>query len=92
MVSAPQSNVAVGKTMQLSAVALDANGLPVGGAIYQWSSSNISIASVSNTGVVTGISLGSAKITALTGTIAGSIDIAVGPVMRTQVSPAAQHP
>jgi len=86
IVSGTRSNVAVGKTLQLTAVGLDANGFPVTGAIFQWSSSNPSIASVSNTGVVTGVALGSATITALTGTIAGSLDITVGPVMTTEIT------
>ena len=85
IVSTPRSNVAVGSTLQLSALALDANGLPVTLVDFQWSSSNTAIATVSSTGVVIGIALGSATITALTGTIAGSKDITVGPVMTTEI-------
>lgn len=85
VVSGARSNVAVGKTLQLTAVALDPNGFPVTGATFQWSSSNTSTATVSSTGLVTGVALGSATITALTGTIAGSTDISVGPVQTTEI-------
>jgi uncharacterized protein YjdB len=76
----------VGQTLQLDAIALDGNGFPVGGASYQWSSSNNAIATVSGTGLVTGVALGPVTITALTGTIAGSINITVGPVMTVDIS------
>jgi len=76
----------VGQTLQLDALALDGNGFPVGGASYQWSSSNNAIATVSGTGLVTGVALGPVTITALTGTIAGSINITVGPVMTVDIS------
>jgi uncharacterized protein YjdB len=85
IVRAARGNVVVGKTVQLTALALDANGFPVTGATFQWSSSNTSTATVSSTGVVTGVALGSATITALTGTIAGSTDITVGPVQTTEI-------
>lgn len=86
VVSATRPNVAVGQTLQLDAIALDGNGFPVGGASYQWSSSNNAIATVSGTGLVTGVALGPVTITALTGTIAGSINITVGPVMTVDIS------
>jgi uncharacterized protein YjdB len=85
VVSASRSNVSVGNTLQLSAVALDANGLPVTLVTYYWSSSNTAIATVSSTGVVTGVALGSATISAFTGTIGGSKDITVGPVQTTEI-------
>lgn len=86
-VSAPRSNVAVGSSLQLTAVALDGNGLPVVGATYSWSSSNTAVATVSSAGLVTGVALGSATITAMSGTIAGTKTITVGPMMTSDLLP-----
>lgn len=86
VVTGSRSNVEVGKTLQLSAIGLDANGFPVSGIDYHWSSSNTAVATVNNTGVVTGVALGAATISAFTGTIGGSKDITVGPVITTQLT------
>ena len=85
-VTGSRSNVDVGKTLALTAIALDANGFPVSAVTYHWSSSNTAIATVNETGVVTGVAIGTATITAATGAITGSKDITVGPVMTTQLA------
>lgn len=85
-VSAPLKNIDVGHTAQLSAVALDQTGAQLAGVTFQWSSSDKTIATVSGTGVVTGVAVGSARITAVTGAVSGFADVTVGPMMTTQLT------
>jgi uncharacterized protein YjdB len=85
-VSAPLKIIDVGHTAQLSAVAFDQTGAQLVGVTFQWSSSDKTIATVSNTGVVTGVAVGSARITAVTGTVSGFADVTVGPMMTTQLT------
>ena len=76
-------NVAVGSTAQLSAVAFDNTGAQLVGVTFQWISSDNAIATVSNTGVVTGVAVGTARISAMTGTVSGFTDVTIGPTMTT---------
>ena len=85
-VSAPLKNIDVGHTAQLSAVAFDQTGAQLVGVTFQWSSSDRTIATVSESGVVTGVAAGSARITAVTGTVSGFADVTVGPMMTTQLT------
>jgi trimeric autotransporter adhesin len=85
-VSAPLKSIEVGSTTQLSAVAFDQTGAQLIGVTFQWSSSDKTIATVSNEGLVTGVAVGSARITAVTGTISGFADVTVGPKMTTQLT------
>ena len=85
-VSAPLKSIEVGNTTQLSAVAYDQTGAQLIGVTFQWLSSDKTIATVSNTGVVTGVAVGSARISALAGTVSGFADVTVGPMMTTQLS------
>jgi len=57
-------------TQQINATALDQNGTAMSGATFNFQSSAPNIASVTSGGLVTGVALGSASITA-TGTIGG---------------------
>jgi alpha-tubulin suppressor-like RCC1 family protein len=62
---APQTvEVVVGHTAKLNATPRDASGSALTGRTVSWSSSNTSIASVDNSGTVTGVAAGSATITA----------------------------
>ncbi len=61
------------ETVQLSATARDANGTVVPDASVTWSSSDLSVATVSDAGLVTAVGGGSADITA---TAAGHSDVA----------------
>ena len=54
----------IGDTLSLSATALDAGGQPVAGASLSWTSSAPDVASVSSTGVVTGLAAGDTTISA----------------------------
>ena len=76
-------DVAVGSTAQLSAVAFDNTGAQLVGVTFQWISSDNAIATVSNTGVVTGVAVGTARISAMTGTVSGFTDVTIGPTMTT---------
>jgi uncharacterized protein YjdB len=76
-VAPPSASVTAGKTTQLTATAKDANGNTLTGRAVAWSSSNSSIASVSETGLVTGVAPGSATITATSETKSGTSNITV---------------
>jgi len=78
-ISAPSTTVAVGGSMQLTASATDANGNAVTGMTATWVSSNQVVATVSTSGVVSGVAAGSVTITATINGIAGSKDLTVTP-------------
>jgi hypothetical protein len=77
------ATVAIGATQTLAATVKDQNGAVMTGQVVTWSSSNSSIASVSASGVVSGVNAGSATITATssgkTGTAAVSVTAAPPP-------------
>jgi uncharacterized protein YjdB len=85
-VSAPLKSIDVGSTTQLSAVAYDQTGAQLIGVTFQWSSSDKTIATVSDAGVVTGVAVGTARISAMAGAASGFADVNVGPMMTTQLS------
>ena len=64
-------------TVQLTAQARDKRNKPVSGATFTWSSSNASVATVSSSGLVTGVAAGSATITATTAGVSGTSAITV---------------
>ena len=76
-VSPPSATVNVAWTTNLSATARDGNGNAIPGSTFTWSSSNASIASVSASGVVTGVAPGAATIFATSGGKTGSAAITV---------------
>src|SRR3989454_8417892 len=63
-VSPSPASVLVGGTMQLTAKTEDAAGNVLTGRAVTWASSNTVVATVSATGLVTGVAVGSATITA----------------------------
>ena len=63
--------------MQLTATAKDDQGNTVPDQSFVWSSSNTDKATVSSTGVVTGIKSGDVTITAETGGKRGSVELEV---------------
>jgi len=67
------SSIAVGQTLQLTATATPGSVSPT----YVWSSSNTSVATVSQSGVVTGIATGNATIAASASGISGTATVAV---------------
>ena len=58
------ASVAVGLTVQLTATPKDANGNPLSGRVVTWSSNNTAVATVNGSGLVSGVTAGSATITA----------------------------
>lgn len=68
---------AIGETVQLIAAVLDQNRQPIERASATWQSSDESVASVSDDGLVTAAGNGVANITATRGDISESIDVTV---------------
>jgi hypothetical protein len=64
IIEADDSQVTVGGTLQLQATAYDDDGDVITGRRTEWSSSNPSVATVDDNGVLTGVSAGSVNITA----------------------------
>lgn len=62
-VSVSPSSFEVGETATATATVLDQNGSTLNGKTITWTSDNQAIATVSTAGVVTGVSIGSARIT-----------------------------
>jgi trimeric autotransporter adhesin len=58
------SSIRVGASAQLNAIAKDVTGAPIQGVHLDWSSSNTSIATVTDSGVVRGVGAGTATIKA----------------------------
>ena len=74
-------NVGIGQSRQLLAVSKDANGDTITGLSIAWASSNVAVATVSSTGLVTGVSKGESTIIASVGGVSAS-----GSVLVTDVS------
>jgi plastocyanin len=76
-VSAPATSVAIGGTLQLTAVPKDANGAVLTGFTPAWSTSDQAKATVTGAGLVTGVAAGPATISATISGIAGSLAVTV---------------
>src|SRR3989454_809397 len=63
-VSPPSASIATGATVQLAATTRDAGGNVLTGRVISWGSSNTTVATVSGSGLVTGVSAGAVTITA----------------------------
>jgi uncharacterized protein YjdB len=74
------ANLQRGATTTLTATVKDVTGAVVADRQVTWSTSNVSVAGVSATGVVTGNAIGAATITASSGGRSGSAAITVVPV------------
>ncbi len=69
--------MSIGETVQLAARVLDQNGQPVAGAVVTWQSSDLEVASVSSSGLVTAVGNGTAQITATAGSASASAEVRV---------------
>ena len=76
----------VGQSTTLTAEMVDAGGAVVPGAVFTWSTSNLSVATVSSTGLVTATGAGSASITATSQGRSATAQITVTPVAIASVT------
>lgn len=76
-VSPPTASIAVGATVALSATVKDALGNTMTGQPVSWSTSNVGIAAVNSTGLVTGVSAGPATVTATSSGKSGTSSVTV---------------
>ncbi len=67
----------IGATLQLSASALDLIGNTISDKTFTWSSSNENSVTVSSSGLVTAVAVGSATITATTDRVSGTAFVIV---------------
>ena len=80
---------ALGETEQLTAQVLDQNGRAMAGATVAWSSSDESVATVTDGGLVTALANGSASVMATVASLTANAAITVAQqVAQVQVSPA----
>jgi uncharacterized protein YjdB len=88
-VTPPSASVTVGQSVNLNAQTLDATGAVLTGRAVTWSSSNTAIATVSQSGGVTGVAPGVATITATSEGKSGTSTITVSavPVASVTVAP-----
>jgi len=89
-VSPTAPNVYVGGTVQLTATPKDASGNLLSGRIVTWTTSSSAVATVSASGLVTGVAVGAATITATSEGQSGTAAVTVSsvPVASVTVSPA----
>jgi uncharacterized protein YjdB len=69
-----------GQTVALTATTRDASGRPLSGRTVTWTSSTPAVATVSTSGLVTAVAVGSATISATSEGRSGSLNVAVAPV------------
>src|SRR6187401_1447954 len=79
VISPRTATVAVGSALPLTAEALDGSGKAVDGRRMAWASSDRTIATVSNDGVVTGVATGTVQIAASTEGKSAIAEITVNP-------------
>jgi galactose oxidase-like protein/Big-like domain-containing protein len=77
--------IAEGSTVQLTATPKDKNGQPLSGRTVKWATSDAKVATVSNSGRVTGVAAGLAVITATSEDQAGTSSVTVTAQSRSAV-------
>lgn len=85
IVSPDSVGIIVGQTAQLTATVKTASGTVISGAVVTWTIDNGSIASVSSNGLVTGLAVGKAAITATSGAAHARVPVTVAPVPANKV-------
>ncbi len=71
-VSPPMVSIETGETQQFEAVALTADGMTIPGVTFNWTSSDMMVATVDDMGLATGVGAGSAAITATVDDVSGT--------------------
>src|SRR5690606_15172997 len=79
VVTAPQDTTIAGMTVQLTAVTLSAADAPLSGRAVTWATADPAIATVSATGIVSGVGPGPAIVTATSEGVSGSFTLEVLP-------------
>lgn len=84
------ASLPVGSTVPLAVTVKDAGGSALGDRVVAWSSSNVTVATVSATGVVTGIAPGAVTITATSEGVSGTAALTIVPsaIASVAVAPA----
>ncbi|MGH7713280.1 MAG: Ig-like domain-containing protein, partial [Gemmatimonadaceae bacterium] len=77
-VTAPTTNLIVGTTTQATATAIREDGTSAPSPSVTWSSSAPNVASVTSTGLITGVAAGTAMISAKVERVTGQLNITVG--------------
>ena len=90
-VSPSAETIELGSTLQLTAEVFDESGHAVAEVEFAWETSDATVATVDASGLVTGVAVGVATITASAGEVAGSAVVTVmQPVASVEVSPSAE--
>ena len=76
-VSAPTSTIQVDQTLQLTASATDPAGAPLNDVPFEWTTDDAAVATVTRTGLVTGIAAGQTEVRASIDGVSGSTSIIV---------------
>ena len=87
---ATSSLTAAGATSQLAAQAMDANGRPIGGKTFTWTSDAAGVATVSGAGMATAVANGVAHVSAASDGKTGSAIVTV--VIATKAAPPIELP
>src|SRR6185437_8248036 len=77
-------SLSIGATAQIAATPLDSSGKPLSGRTVTWSSANNAVATVSSTGLVTGVAFGSTSVIATVDGMQGSAAVNI-PVVGASV-------
>lgn len=85
-VSPSSVSIVVGATAQITATPKDANGNALIGRVVTWASTNPGVASVSASGLITGVAAGQASVTATSEGISGTVTVTVTPKPVASVS------
>ncbi len=86
-ISPKRVSIPLGENRQLEAVAQFSDGsVQYWRSLVQWSSSDPSILSMSNAGAATALSVGTASVTATSGTVSGTVQVQVAPAVVTSLA------
>src|SRR3569833_4408179 len=76
-ISLTQSSIAIGQSATASAIGVDQDGRSSSTGTLAWASSNTNVATITGSGVVTGVAAGNTTITAKSGSVTGQTSLTV---------------